>query len=247
MLDWLKKLAAAAQPPDDDTPPKTPDEALTALQGIISDAVIEEVWDALDLHAAVLEGQVRTMVVSEQLGEYPRHAATIWLGYQLGKSDRRIDDALRALLTDSIVWAFGFEENHVLLGGALGALDGLSGAEREAIALDAFERLGADSLRRYWFVLKVRTDAMIAAVSEALQAYEPEMRPKMGGAFRQFTAADVATLREHYDPASPGAEMFVEAFAATRSEEVRDVLEAATEDERPGVREVAERGLRQLG
>lgn len=245
MLDWLKKLLPAGPPPAAEPPP-TAEEALTRLQTLASDAMIEEVWDGMDLHASELESVVKQRLIEGTLGRYPSHAATIWLAYQRGNREELADDVVVDRLEDSVVWALGFEENNVLIGGALGALDALEPSRREAMALRVFEAMGDDSARRFWLLLKVRTDAMMQVVADALEAYRPELRPKMAGVFRQFRPEDVDLLLRYYDPQSAGAAMFVEAFGAVRSEAARDVLEEATADERSEVAEAARRGLRKL-
>lgn len=244
MFDWLKKWLPRPKP----SPPSPPtaDEALIRLQGLTTDAMIEDVWDAMDLHVDALRSEVKSRMIAGTLGPYPAHAATLWLAYQRGNRGLTADDEVIERLEDSITWALGFEENNVLIGGALGALDGVPAPRREAMALSVFETLGTEAPRRYWLLLKVRTDAMLERVADALEGYEPARRAKMAGAFRQFGPGDVDLLLRHYRPDSPGAAMFVEALGATRSPRVRDALEKAADDSRPEVAEAARRGLRQM-
>jgi hypothetical protein len=245
MLEWLKKLLPSP-PREESAPPPTADEAFARLQTMASDAVVEDVWDGMDLHGDELEPRVRAHLLDGTLGPYPAHAATIWLAYRRGNAGRTADEEVLERLRESITWALQFEENNVLIGGALGALDAVPSPRREEMALTVFEELGDDSARRYWLLLKVRSDAMMKAVTRALRAYRPALRPKMAGAFRQFGPEDVDVLLRHYEPDSAGAAMFVEALGATRSPKVLDALREAADDTRPEVAEAAERGLRQM-
>lgn len=265
MFEFLRRLRKGSEAP----PPIDPQDALRRLAQITSDAVIEDVWDAMDQCADAIEGEVRERMLQKQLGEYPLHAATLWLGYQRGNVGAEADEALRGRLVDSIVWAFRFEENNVLLGGALGALDAIAAPERETVALHVFDELGPESARRYWLLLKVRTDEFVRHAFEALDAFartlpeppepaDPESpdfvdflerlgpRRRMAGAFRQFTADDVDVLLRHFNLENAGAEFLVSGLASTRSPRVVEQLERAAQDPRPAVRRAAEAALEQL-
>jgi hypothetical protein len=243
MLDWIKRLLPAPEPA---APPPTPAEALARLQTMTTDVVVEDVWDGLDLHAVELEPEVRQLLVDGTLGPYPAHAATIWLAYRRGNVGRVAEPEILDRLEDSVTWALQFEENNVLIGGALGALDSVPEERREALALAVFEAMGEGSARRYWLLLKVRTDAMLDAVSDALERYDPRRRAKMAGAFRQFQPEDVALLLRHYDADSPGAAMFLEALGATGSRQALDVVRMAVDDPRPEVARAALRARQRI-
>lgn len=222
MFKWLRRLL----PPSDlDEPTLSPDEAVQALQTLATDALVENVWEGLDAAPYSVRDTVRELVDSEALGVYPRHTAIIWLGYQEGNNGRLIDPELAARVEESIVWAFGFDTNNVLTGGALGVLDGLPDSDREAMALRIFRTLGPESPRRYWLLMKVRTPAFVKEVAESMRDYDVQARPKMVGAFRQFGREDFELLREIWDAEAPGADLFAEALGATGHPEARSLLQ----------------------
>lgn len=239
MLDWIRKFL----PRPETAKPPTPDQALTRLQMLISDAAIEDVWEGLDWHGEQLEPRVRELVDHESMGEYPMHAAILWLCYRQGLRDEVVAARRVAQLRKSIEWALRFEENQVLIGGALGALEAISPEEQTGVALDVFSALGKESARRYWLLLKVRSDAFVAEVARALEEYAPAQRPRMAGAFRQMSPDDVDVILKHHDLQSRGAAMFVEALAATGAEEALPALREALADVRPDVRDAARRGI----
>ncbi len=255
MLDWLKQKFRGPL-----TEPVEPDLALQQLRMVASDAVFEEVWESMDGCAASIEEDVTVAIRTGQLGEYPMHAATIWLAYTLGASGRTLPEDLCARLEGSIAWAMGFDENTVLLGGALGALDAIEPPQREATAVRIFEDAGVAKPRRYWLLLKVRGDALMTTVVDALRSFTPPEAPdseneeyvytptdanRMAGAFRQFGPADFELVCRHFDLASPGAQFLVEALGSTGPPALELLREAAA-DERPAVRDAAERWLRVL-
>lgn len=208
MFNWFK------------TPKETPEEtpfvdAEAALEGLVriaSDAVIEDVWDAMDQVPDELLPQVENLIRQDRLGEYPRHCAILWHAYTLSNRGQSVAEFLKPSLEDSVHWALTFEVNNVLIGGALGALDGLSDDERERVALAVFERLGDTNARKYWLLLKVRTDAMLRAVAQSFDRL-PEDRSKMVGAFRQFRAEDLPLLKKYHQPGKSGFEFFEIAIA----------------------------------
>lgn len=206
---------------------------------------IDDVWDALDSNYEIVRDEVRELIVTEKVGEYPRLAGTIWLAYQLGNREEMLDEFLETNIEEAICWALQFETNHVLTGGALGALDGLPADRREAMALSIFDAMGAQNTRRFWLLMKVRTDAFVARVAEALESdYDPADRRKVVGGFRQFTAEDVPVLRKHYDPNRPGADLFIEALGATKSPQAMDIIAGAKSHSDPSVRETAARAMK---
>jgi hypothetical protein len=145
-------------------------------------------------------------------------------------------------------WALQFQTNHVLTGGALGALDGLHETRREELALRVFEQMGKSNTRRFWLLMKVRTDAFVAAVAAALQTeYDTKNRRRVVGGFRQFTAADIPILEKYYDPTSPGADLFIEALGATRSSAAADLIVGALGHRDPAVREAARKAMGLIG
>lgn len=258
MLEWLRQRFAGKPEVD----PVDPEEALGSLRIVTSDATFEVVWEAMDGCAPQIEEEVSAAIRTKQFGEYPLHAATIWLGYTMGAGGRRLPEDLEDQLVASIAWAMGFDENTVLLGGALGALDSLDPAAREAAALRIFEIAGPGHARRYWLLLKVRSDAMMTVVVEALTAwrsesdgadpadeeyvYSPTAANRMAGAFRQFRAEDFDLVARHFDLDNAGAQFLVEALGATQSPAALELLERAAEDPRPTVSETAQRWLRQI-
>ena len=221
------------------------DEAVASLRRIGSDAVVEDVWDALDFYRDEVQPRVEAML-DEPLGEYPRHCTVLWLAYTAGNQGRIASDAVLTRVRESIVWAMRFEENQVLIGGALGALESVPEPRRNELALDVFEALGSESSRRYWLMMKVKTDALMTAVIEALEDFDESQRAKMAGAFRQFGPADAELLLRHFRPDSPAADLLVEALGATRSQEVRPALEEVADDPRDAVRGAAARALATL-
>ncbi len=212
MLKWLKSFSE--KPPE--TSRSTPEDALESLIQIASDGVIEDVWDAMDQFPQELLPQVETLIREERLGEYPRHSAILWHAYTLSNRGQEVADFLKPWLEDSIHWALTFEVNNVLIGGALGALDGLTADERERTALSVFARLGASNARRYWLLLKVRTDEMLGVVAKSFEQL-PQDRAKMVGAFRQFESRDLPLLKKHHQPGNPNFECFEIAMEAAQS------------------------------
>lgn len=260
MLDWLKRrLMPPAAPPRDPVPA---DEALRQLRQVVSDAAFEDVWEAMDFEPTVVEQLVRTDLEDGVLGEYPKHAAMIWLGQTLAGSGRTIDREFGSALEASIAWALGFDENTVLLGAALGALDSIDASQREDVAVRLFTEAGPTKPRRYWLLLKVRTDAMMDAVCTALGdfvpaatdgdphdedfVYTPTAANHMAGAFRQFTTDDYELARRYFDLGSPGAQFLVEALGSTQHPDATGLLREALEDERDAVSSAAARWLRLL-
>lgn len=232
MLDWFRKLVTrAVQVPVDESAPVTPDGAVAALQKMNSDAQIDDVWLGLDENADAVRAELEELVDAGSLGPYPMYAAVLWLGYRDANAGEPLDERVRSRHREACLWAFGFEENHVLLGGALGTLDGLDEAEREQFAIELFDELGADSLRRYWLLLKVRTDALLARVAVALEGFEHADRPRMAGAFRQMRAEDEPVLLKHANLDSNGAEMWVVALGACGTAEALALVESAVEHE----------------
>jgi hypothetical protein len=186
--------------------------ALEGLVGVASDGVIEDVWDAMDQVPDELLPQVEALIRQDRLGEYPRHCAILWHAYTLSNREQGVAEFLKPSLEDSVHWALTFEVNNVLIGGALGTLDGLSDDERERMALAVFDRLGEANARKYWLLLKVRTDAMLIAVAQSFDRL-PADRAKMVGAFRQFRAEDLPLLKKHHQPGKSGFELFEIAIA----------------------------------
>lgn len=203
VIKWLKSFGE--KPPDIKKP--TSEEALTGLMQIASDGVIEDVWDAMDQLPEQLLSQIEQLIQEDRLGEYPRHSAILWHAYTLSNRGQGIATFLQPILEDSIHWAFTFEVNNVLIGGALGALDGLAEKDRERMALSVFHRLGDTNARKYWLLLKVRTDAMLDAVAKSFERL-PEDRSKMVGAFRQFDPNDLPLLKKYHQPDNPNFEFF---------------------------------------
>ncbi len=244
MLEWFKKwMTRAVQVPLEEREPVTADEALVQLRQMTSDAEIDDVWTGLDENANEVRAEVEDDVDDGTLGEYPMHAAVIWLGYRDGNDEVALSERVRQRLEDACLWAFQFEENHILLGGALGALDGLSQEEREDFALQLFEKLGPESVRRFWLLLKVRSRRFLKSVSAALQSFEHHQRPRMAGAFRQFTDDEVELLLEFADLESPGAEMWVVALGACNSPRATERLEKALDHDDSDVVRAARRAL----
>lgn len=255
MLDWLKRRLASSP----EVALVDPDEAMAMLRQVVSDAAFEEVWEAMDHHPDDVEREVRAALAAGELGEYPRHAALIWLGSTLGNSRRTIEAEFVDKLVTSIGWALGFDENVVLLGGALSALDAL-GSRREEAALRLFAEAGVAKPRRYWLLLKVRTDAMMERVVDALSEFEvapaegdpsdedfvysPTAANRMAGAFRQFQSADFDLVARYFDLENAGAVFLVEALGATGQREALPMLRRAAADERADVRRTAERWIR---
>jgi len=203
VFNWFKKPKETPEEP----PFGTAETALEGLIAVVSDGVIEDVWDAMDQVPDELLPQVETLIRQDRLGEYPRHCAILWHAYTLSNRGEHVAEFLKPSLEDSVYWALTFEINNVLIGGALGALDGLSDDERERLALAVFERLGASNARKYWLLLKVRTDAMLKTVAQSFDRL-PEDRAKMVGAFRQFRAEDLPLLKKYHQPGKPGFELF---------------------------------------
>lgn len=246
MFEWLKKLAQAAQP--DEPEPTSPEDAVAIWCQMASAAATEDVWDALDANYDAVKAEVRELVEEDRVGTYPRHAGILWLSYQLGNRGESLDDFLAGELEDSIVWALQFQTNHVLTGGALGALDGLEAGVRESMALSVFDRMGHDNTRRYWLLMKVRTDAFVERVAHELaEHYDPADRRRVVGGFRQFTEDDLDVLERHYDPNLPGADLFIEAFGATRSAEAMPFVAGAMGHDDEVVREAARKAMRLIG
>lgn len=259
MFEWVKRLLPRAPV----TPAVSPDDAMARLCALTSDAAFEDAWDAMDSCAGAIEDEVRAALREERLGEYPAHAAAIWLGYTLGKSGRTLEASLHPHLARSVAWALRFDENTVLLGAALGALDALEPPARERLALDAFDAAGADHARRYWLLLKVRTRPFLTRVVAELQQFEPpaaadgdaedpDFAPtptavnRMAGAFRQFEPEDFEALAEVFDLDSPGAQFLVDAIGSTRVPRSRPYLERALDDPRPAVQAAGRRWLERL-
>ncbi len=203
MFKWFKNLNEKPE----ETRFVAAEAALEGLMGVASDGVIEDVWDAMDQVPDELLPQVEALILQDRLGEYPRHCAILWHAYTLSNRGERVAEFLAPLVEDSVHWALTFEVNNVLIGGALGALDGLSDKERERLALAVFERLGKTNARRYWLLLKVRTDAMLNAVAQSFERL-PEDRAKMVGAFRQFGPEDLPLLHKYHQPGKTGFELF---------------------------------------
>lgn len=244
MLKWFKKLMTrAVQVPVEEREPVSAEEAIVALQQMTSDAEIDDVWLGLDENAEEVRAELEEMVEVGTLGRYPLHAAVIWLGYQRGNQGELAEDSVRERLHEACVWAFGFEENHILLGGALGALDALDADERESFALELFDDLGDESMRRYWLLLKVRSETFLARVAQGLESYDHAQRPRMAGAFRQFDDVDVERLLEFADLTSPGAEMWVVALGSVDDERTTAMLEKALEHDDPHVIKAAQAAL----
>ncbi len=205
MLNWIKKRVG---PP---SPPHVAD-VLGALERLRSADQIEDVWDQMDRVQADVRDAVVKRVQEKSLPEAAYFSSVIWLAYLDGNRNRPLADFLAPLLEDAVVWALGFDENQVLIGGALGALDALDADAREAFALRVFERLGTDSVRRYWLLLKVRTEPFVRAVAGSMREFTDAERVKMAGAFRQFTPADRELLESVYTPEMKGAAFFEDAL-----------------------------------
>jgi hypothetical protein len=253
MLGWLKRRFVSDAP---SVEPVDPDVAVARLRQLTSDVHFEEVWDALDTCGDAVEAQVREAISNGELGPYPMHAARLWLAYRLGVRERLLETTLVAGLEESITWALAFDENTVLLGIAVGALDSLGVSQREGVALRAFTSAGVECPRRYWLLLKVRTEAMLQAVFESLADFRPADTPdadpddegfiytptaanRMAGAFRQFSREDFVLLRPHFDLASPGAQFVVDAIGSTGHPDALPLLQEATSHERSAVRAAA--------
>lgn len=262
MLRFLRRLRRSRTAPS--APP--PEEVLACLSSMTSDAVIEDVWEGMDRCAADIFDEVRERVRARSLGAYPLQAATIWLAYHCADSRIEVEPWLSDRLEEAVTWGLQFEQNNVLVGGALHALDAVGPSEREAIAIAVFDALGHDSSRRYWLLLKVRSDAFVARVVDALDDFgrrhpplEPtddpesaahlerlkahEPRRRMAGAFRHFGEDDADVLLRHFSLENAGADLLVEALASTGAQRVVGVLEDAANDSRPAVRRAAESAL----
>ena len=259
MLDWLKRRFTQRPPAPE---PVDPDVAMTGLRQLTSDAAYETVSDALDSCADTVAPTVYDAISSGELGSYPMHAARIWLAYHFGSRDQFINEDLAPAVGESIAWALQFDENTVLLGAAVGALDGIPTQIRETIALQAFAAAGSASPRRYWLLLKIRSRAMLQVVFESLAQWQPppgsDLDPddeqfvytptdanRMAGAFRQFEHGDFPTLAPFINLDSPGAQFMVEAAGATGHPDALPVLQRAAADPRPAVNAAAARWLRQ--
>lgn len=212
MFKWFKNVNEKPE----ETRFVAAEAALEGLVSVVSDGVIEDVWDAMDQVPDELFAQVETLILENRLGEYPRHCAILWYAYTVSNRGETVVEFLKPLLEDSVHWALTFEVNNVLIGGALGALDGLSDDERERLALAVFERLGETNARRYWLLLKVRSDKMLGAVARSLDRLPPD-RSKMVGAFRQFGPEDLPLLTKYHQPGKPGFDLFDVAIAHARS------------------------------
>lgn len=244
MIDWLKKLAREAQ-----TAPTigNADDAVAIWCQMTGANAIEDVWDALDAHFEAVRHEVRRMLVEDRVGEVAKRAGVLWLSYQTGNRGEALDTFLEERLEESIVWALKYQTNHVLTGGALGALDGLTPEAREAMALRVFRHFDHQNTRRYWLLMKVRTDTFVGEIARALRDYDPADRRRVVGGFRQFVEEDIPVLEAHYDPSSPGADLFIEAFGATRSPRAADYVVSALGHDEPRVREAARKALTLLG
>lgn len=206
MLKWVKQLLGKE--------PLSPEEVFGQLRRLKQDGRIEELWELMDQAPAILREEVETQVLEKGFSEVGHHAAVIWLGYQSGNRSQPVSSGVSELLEDSLVWAFPHEENQVLLGGALGALDAFEMEAREALALRVFDRLGDGAPRRYWLLMKVRTPAMLAAVAASMREFSKQEETRMMGAFRQFRPEDLENLEALYEPGMPGSKFFEEALSA---------------------------------
>ncbi len=240
MFDWLKKLVV---PIEETKPILPPEQALEELRALVTDVVLEEVYEALDLAAETVRPEIESWVRDGNLGEYPMHASVVWLAYQDGNRGEQLAPDLRDHLDAAIHWAFQFEINNVLLGAALGALDSLSEKDRNDSAIRYFEALADVTVRRYWLMLKVRTPELLKLVGESLADYDPEQRKKMAGAFRQFSPEDADLVFEYLDVDGPGAEMFVEALPVLNDPRSEPKLRTLADSEHANVREAARRVL----
>lgn len=267
MFKFLQRLTHGVKP----APDVKPAEVLARLETITSDAVIEDVWEAMDHCSEEIFSDVAELVRRRASGVYPYNTALIWWAYTLGNNGDTIKKELLDSLAAAITWAFRFEENNVLIGGALGALDAVPSSHRQEVATDVFDALGDASSRRYWLLLKVRDDKFVGRVVEALDRFARKLPPmasdaadpedpafiallealeprrRMAGAFRQFGPQDATVLLKHFRLENAGAEFLIEALASTRSPQVIPALRSATVDQRPAVRRSAEGALERLG
>jgi hypothetical protein len=245
MFEWLKKIANSQI---SEPPAVSADDAVAIWCQMASASAIDDVWDALDANYEEVRDEVRELVEDDRVGDYPRFAGILFLSYQLGNRGERLDAFLEGELEDAICWALQFQTNHVLTGGAMGSLDALAPDKREQMARNVFSRMGHENTRRFWLLMKVRTDAFVGDVARELRDhYDPSDRRRVVGGFRQFTADDIPVLAKHYDPESPGADLFIEALGATRSREASELVAAALGHADPLVRETAMRAMRLIG
>lgn len=205
MLNWLKKRVGVSSPPDIDG-------VLGMLERLNSADKVEDVWDQMDRVQGDIRDSVAKRVQEKTLPDAAHLSSILWLAYLDGNRTLPLTDFLEPLLEDAVVWALGFDENQVLIGGALGALDALDPPSREALALRVFERLGTDSVRRYWLLMKVRSEPFVRTVAESMRDFTDAERAKMVGAFRQFTREDRPLLESIYVADMKGASFFEEAL-----------------------------------
>lgn len=215
MMKWIKKLSRQNEP-------RSLDGLQKRILELSDDEELEELWDLMDQSTDVALPIVQDIINDSNAETLPRLSSLIWLAYTLANNGQRPADDLVKELPHAITWALRFEANNVLIGGALGTLDSLLPEEKETIALSVFDALGSASARRYWLLLKVRTDAMLAAVTASMRAFEPDERAKLVGAFRQFHENDIPLLQRHYVPGMPGSDLFEEALKAAKSHSTSD-------------------------
>lgn len=260
LFKWLRGRGVREAEP---VPAPDPDATIAQLRGIISDAAVEEVLDDLELCREEVIDEIADAVRERTLGAFPLHTATLWLTSTAADLHGTVPEWLEERVADSVVWAIGFESNPVLIGVALASLDGLPASRRAQVAREAFDRLGPDSARRFWLLMKERGSDFVGHVFEALDDFaarhpwvppaDPDAddgvvptagpRGKMAGAFRQFEATDIDVLLEHASLDNAGADFLVDAIASTGSSRGKRFLERAARDERPHVSSVARRHL----
>lgn len=207
MLKWFKNLTQNSQP-------LSPTSLESRIRNLSDDEELEELWDLMDQAPQLALPVAQKIIADKGIAPLPRYSSLIWLAYTQANGGHRPDPHLVDELQDAITWALKFEANNVLIGGALATLDPLDPEEKEHIALNVFAALSEQSARRYWLLLKVRTDAMLAAVTASMRPFEPDERAKLVGAFRQFQHKDIPLLQRHYVPGMPGSDLFEEALKA---------------------------------
>lgn len=209
MLKWFQKFVGENT--------STPNNLVARLAALEDDEELEEIWDGMDANPEAVAQGVRALFDAPDVPDHVRYSAAIWLGYTRANRGEPLPEGVGDVLEDASVWALTCEANNVLIGGALGCFDALTPADREALALRVFERLGDGSARKYWLLLKVRTDAMMEAVVASFREFSADERAKLAGAFRQFHADDLPLIERHYRPGSLGSEFLEMARAAARS------------------------------
>lgn len=186
MFDWPKKVNKRSP---------TAAAALSALTHLNSADEVEEVWDQMDQVTDEIWDDVVSAIQDGMLTSEQSKCALIWCGYTQSNRGQPLGVPVREALVALSVWALSHEANNVLIGGALACLDALQGDEREAVAIEIFREAGPHSARKYWLLLKVRTEAMLREVANSFDSVDLLDQAKINGAFRQFKSEDLAVLR----------------------------------------------------